>query len=546
MSISQDDAAHVPDAQSVHQDPACLHLSGDPAGILRELDHIARGHEQDVLLRHADGLRDLHLGLAVTVLAVHRNRELRPQQGVHQLDLLSAGMAGHMGILEQDLGALDGELVDHTVHRLLIARDRVRTHDDHVVGADGHLPVISVRHPGKSRHALALASCGDQHRLLRRIVLQLLDIDQGVLRDPDVAQFVGNTDDVHHGTPLDHHLPAVLACRVDDLLDAVHIGREGRHDDPLILVFRKDNVEGPAHRPLRHGKAGTDRVGAVAEQRQHAVSAQLRHSLQIRRLAEHRRIVYLEISGVEDDSRRAEDRQGGAVGDGMVRLDEFHVEVPQRDRVAVLHHEQLRGIRDLVFLQLPADEGDGKPRRIDRHVQLLQDIGQCADMVLVSVGDDKALHLGRVVLQIGNVRDDAVYTRHILAGERDAAVHHDDAVAVLKGGDVHADLFQTAQGDDLYRGRCIRADLSGLSELCRLQHGSDLRLQFLCLFQLRFLLRRPCRLDLFPKFCFDLLPLRLFRLCFSDLLLFCLCGFSLLWLLLLLLRLLSGQIRLCS
>ena len=89
-----------------------------------------------------------------------------------------------------------------------------------------------------------------------------------------------------------------------------------------------------------------------------------------------------------------------------------------------------------------------KPGAVDGHVDLLQHVGDGADVILVAVGDEQAPEPVVVLHQIGYVGDHAVDAVHIIAGERHAAVHHDDLAAILIGGHVLADLVETAQRDD--------------------------------------------------------------------------------------------------
>ena len=184
-----------------------------------------------------------------------------------------------MRVLENDIRALDGELVDDLVDRLLVARNRVRTHDDHIVRADCDFAVHAARHAGERCHALALRTRRDEDGLLRRVILQLIDFNQRALRNLNIAELVRNADDIDHRPALDHDLSAVLVGGVDDLLHAVHIRREGRDDDAVFPVLRKNQIKGAADRLLGHRKARADCVGRVAEHREHAALAEFRHAL---------------------------------------------------------------------------------------------------------------------------------------------------------------------------------------------------------------------------------------------------------------------------
>ena len=96
------------------------------------------------------------------------------------------------------------------------------------------------------------------------------------------------------------------------------------------------------------------------------------------------------------------------------------------------------------------NEPHGQFCPVDRSVDHFEHIGDGSDMVLVSMGDHKALYFVNIVRQIRHVRDHQVNAQHIIAGESQAAVHDDDAVLIFDGSHVHSDLLQTSQGDDLY------------------------------------------------------------------------------------------------
>ena len=104
---------------------------------------------------------------------------------------------------------------------------------------------------------------------------------------------------------------------------------------------------------------------------------------------------------------------------------------------------------ELVLLDLVAKEPAGEGRGVDRHARKLgQHVRQRADMVLVGVGDEEGLDLGLVLLEVGDVGDDEVDPEHLLVGEHQAAVDHDDLVAVLEHVHVLADLADAAERDD--------------------------------------------------------------------------------------------------
>ena len=79
-------------------------------------------------------------------------------------------------------------------------------------------------------------------------------------------------------------------------------------------------------------------------------------------------------------------------------------------------------------------------------------------MVLVAVRNHKALDLAPVLLQIADVRNHAVNAEHILAREGNAAVHDNNRVVALEGRDIHADLLEAAERNDL--DLCLRVEVN--------------------------------------------------------------------------------------
>ena len=148
-----------------------LYMIHNLAGILADFHNITGGHNEYILLRNADRRCDGAVRYKMAVLTVYRKCKLRMQQGVDQLDLLLAGMAGYMGIFGDHLNTAHSQFVDDLGYLLLIARDRGGAHNDDIVRLDGYLAVHAGCHTRQRRHGLTLASCGDQDCLLIRIIL---------------------------------------------------------------------------------------------------------------------------------------------------------------------------------------------------------------------------------------------------------------------------------------------------------------------------------------------------------------------------------------
>ena len=118
-----------------------------------------------------------------------------------------------------------------------------------------------------------------------------------------------------------------------------------------------------------------------------------------------------------------------------------------------LHKLGLTGKAEL--LQLVFDQAAGQAGAVHRQADLLQQIGNAANVILVAVGDEQALDLILVLHHKGEVRDDHVHAEHLAVREHQTAVHDDHIAVALVDGHVLADLAQTAQRVDMDGGRCL-------------------------------------------------------------------------------------------
>ena len=109
-------------------------------------------------------------------LAVDRHHGLRADEAEDRPDLLRVAVAGHVDgrdLLVQHLGAGLREPVDRVVDAELVPRHRLRGQDDRVAALDGDGRMVVVRDPRQRRHRLALAARAEDHRLVRRELVEL-------------------------------------------------------------------------------------------------------------------------------------------------------------------------------------------------------------------------------------------------------------------------------------------------------------------------------------------------------------------------------------
>ena len=435
------------------------------------------------------------MALELFELAVHRQEILRVRQGEHEFLLFLAGMAGNMGVVHvfvDDLGAQGQQSVDDLGDRLFVAGDGAGRDDDEVAGADLDVAVAGLGHAGQCREGFALAARGDEDDLLRRILVDLLNVDQDTVRHMQITKFLGHLGIGDHAAAIHRDFAARLDGQVDDLLDTVNIGRKSRHDDALVPRPGKQAANPLGDGLFRGGKAGTLGVGGICQQSQHAAAAVLGNGGEVGHgIPGKRGVVDLEVAGMDYDTRWALDGKGQGVRDGVIDMDGLHREAAETDLLTGTDLHKIGAGRKAVLFQLVADQADGQLGRIDGHIELAQQIGQAADVVLVAVGNEDTLDAVLVFQYIGEVGDDQVNAEHIGIREHQTAVHQDHVALAFIQGNVLADFAQTAQRADVHgNGRGIRlhvlaAASAGRAGLLRLNRLDRL----LCIFS-RLLSRR--------------------------------------------------------
>ena len=310
----------------------------------------------------------------------------------------------------------------------------------------------AIGHAAQSRHAFTLAAGRNDDRFVPGIIFELVDVDQCVLGNIEHVELGGRIDDVDHAAALDNDLAPVFVCVVDDLLDAVHVGGKGSHDQSGVRMVAEDLIDAPADCLLGRCVAGTHGVCGVAQEGQNALPAQFGKPLQVNGISVNRSVVDLEVTGVDNDACRRGDGQGCRVHDAVVGLDEFDPEVTQGHNIPEGHDVSLGSTQQVVLPQLVFDNAHGQTRSVDGHIDLFQDIGKSADMILMSVSDHKALHLVDIFFQISRVRYHQIDTEHVVFGKGQTAVYDYDTVPVFKRCDIHPDLLKSAEGNNLHRG----------------------------------------------------------------------------------------------
>ena len=198
------------------------------------------------------------------------------------------------------------------------------------------------------------------------------------------------------------------------------VGRKCRYYYPR-LGSPEDVLYRLSYDPFRRSKSRPYGVGAVAHHQSNAFFAYLSQTGKVYRLSVYRRIVYLEVSGVEDHSGRRSYRQTDGVCDGMGRPNSFYLKIAQLNLIAGFYGSQVAD--HLVFLELVLHKPQRKSGSIYRKLDVFQRIWYGAYMVLVTMGYHHSHQFIPVFYHVAEIRDNYVDSVHFVFRESHAAVY---------------------------------------------------------------------------------------------------------------------------
>ncbi|MNK59668.1 hypothetical protein D3C87_787860 [compost metagenome] len=104
-----------------------------------------------------------------------------------------------------------------------------------------------------------------------------------------------------------------------------------------------------------------------------------------------------------------------------------------------------------MLLELGLDQARGQGGRVDGHdhVELLQEVGKTADVILVAVRDVDAPEVLLILQHDRVVRKDQVDSEHLLGGEGEATVENQEVRAGADGPHVLPDFAGPSEGQYL-------------------------------------------------------------------------------------------------
>jgi hypothetical protein len=111
----------------------------------------------------------------------------------------------------------------------------------------------------------------------------------------------------------------------------------------------------------------------------------------------------------------------------------------------VVDHIQLDLVADPGLVQFFIDELGGERRGIERYTQFLREIGDCADVILVRVGQDDPDQVLLALLDEIQVCENQFGAGVLVGPEGHAKVHHQPLALAAVEVDIHPDFARAAE-----------------------------------------------------------------------------------------------------
>ena len=160
-------------------------------------------------------------------------------------------------------------------------------------------------------------------------------------------------------------------------------------------------------------------------------------------LAVERRLIDLEVPGMNHDPLRRLDRERDTVRDAVRDAQELDRE--RADRHAIARPDSHQPVRDLVsaLLELRLDQRKGQRCAVDGPLNVRQHVRDRANVILVPVRQHERGE--PVLLQLAQIRDDQIDAEQLGLREHHAGIDDDGRLATGDDHHVHAELANAAE-----------------------------------------------------------------------------------------------------
>ena len=310
----------------------------------------------------------------VLVFAMYRQDIFWSCQSHHQFLFILTCVTGYMDVVHlfiDDLCTQLKQFVNNTVDKFFISRDWTGRNNDKVVRCDLYLAVFTHCHSAQSRHRLTLASGSNQHHFIKRQSVCHVDIHQNTTWNLQITQFNRGCHNIDHAASRNRNFLVVFCSIIDDLLDSVDIGREGRNDDSAISRHLEQFVKRLSYCALARRAARHLHIGGIRQKCQNTLFAQLSKTTQINDAAFNWSIIDLKVSSLYNNAGWGMNRHRTGIRNRVVYPNKFHRHTACLDNVSRFYFGHANLIAQSMLFELVFNQSHCQLGCIQRSVNLL-------------------------------------------------------------------------------------------------------------------------------------------------------------------------------
>ena len=283
------------------------------------------------------------------------------------------------------------------------------------------------------------------------MIAKPFDIEHVTVAQLDLAHVTGDLQVALHRPAERGDLAARRDTGVDHLLHAVDVGSKTGHDDAAPVLVADDVAELLADHAFGLRVAVDFRVRGVAHQQSDAVVLRQCADLgEIGGASVDRGEIELPVTRMHDHALRCVEGDRHRVGHRVRDRDHLDVECADGPAFTVDQRVERGAAEQAGLLDAPARQVQRELGGIERERNVAQKVREPTDVILMSVGQDRAVDAVGVVTQVREVRQDEIDARHIGVGKHQPHVDQHQPAVDLDGAAVATDLAEATEEDDAY------------------------------------------------------------------------------------------------
>src|SRR4051794_12133473 len=181
-------------------------------------------------------------------------------------------------------------------------------------------------------------------------------------------------------------------------------GAEARKDDAVLGVI-EDVFKPRPNGAFAFCVSGPVDIGRVRHKQQNTTPAVFGEGMQVEQLIVCRSRINLEVSGMDDDTKRGGDREGDSLNNRMRYVNELDGERSEFHLLPRLDTIESGGREQIVLFETTLNERECERRSVDSNVRNDgQQKRNCTYMVLVAMCEDQTSYMLAVFFEVGKVR----------------------------------------------------------------------------------------------------------------------------------------------